>query len=96
MITAPCFICGGFNSLDELRCAHCGTRIVDVGQVETNQPITLRVHMDGMVATQSYILSLETKEVKPSFHLERDKAWNSHVLILKPIYQAEVHEDGEM
>lgn len=100
MITAPCFICGGFNSLDVAQCAHCGTRIIDVGDVETNQPITLRIHMaDGVVATQSYIPSLETKEVAPSFCFCSDVRWqnnDSHVLILKPIYEAEVHVDGDV
>ena len=55
MISIPCLVCNGFNELDATKCAHCGTRYVNIGRIEFGKPIVLRMDVgNGVMASQEF------------------------------------------
>lgn len=78
MTTTRCLVCNGFNELEATQCAHCGTRIVDIGKVEWGKPIVLRMCDDKGALSQVYIPRLELESwredpYRTSFNINRHR-----------------------
>lgn len=58
-----CCVCGELNEPEATECAHCGARIIDIGDIDLlGKPVVFKMRLENNItAIQAYLPRLETE-----------------------------------